>query len=288
MLNKINVKNFVLSTIVQLRDIHKEVIVLVEGESDKRLFGNFLSRSLCRILVADGKENVVEALTRYRNKRHDDHRVCGIVDNDYWPVTTGKPIYPSGLFVTDTHDIETMIIRSSAFHKLVSELCDPIRLEVFLKSRGANDLRDVLLSEASKIGNLRLAAILKKADLRFKELALERLIESETLELRVDALYDMVSEHSNVRLSRDTLRAWVQQCIEQLAPDPWILVTGHDVVGVLVVALNEKLSKRSHRKDDLEKDLRLAFERHHFQDTQLYKDLSRWGDAIDVPGFVKN
>jgi hypothetical protein len=279
--NDVNVR---INQVKMARASFSGFFVAVEGPSDKKLYSKLLNDGVSKVLAIGDKEKVLQFLKILSR----DSKVCGIVDNDYWPVTTQRPYELRALFVTDTHDAETLIIRSQAFHDLIAECCDEDALASFLAKRGVDDLRDVLVEEASKIGTLRLVNDLKGCYLRFNQLHFEDIVDKETLEIDIDALYDEIAEQSNVKVSRETLRTWVEQCHQADDADPWILATGHDMVGILSVALKKKLSKSASQHADIEGKLRISFNDRHFEGTRLCKDLRNWASTMGEKQFVKS
>lgn len=80
--------------------------LLVEGETDKRLYQTFTDEKSCAIYVAYSKANVIAALTILEES--ETPGVLALVDADF-DVLEGKQYTSPNLFLTDAHDVELMI-----------------------------------------------------------------------------------------------------------------------------------------------------------------------------------
>ena len=283
MRNCYNELNLRVGQVKLARDSFRGIFVAVEGESDKKLYSKLFNDGITKVLALGDKEKVLSFLRSLSR----DNKVCGIVDNDYWPVTAQKPYEIKALFVTDTHDLETLIIRSQAFRDLIAECCDEDCLTSFLENRGSNDLREILVAEASKVGALRLVNDLKKRPLRFNCLDFEDMLDRETLTINIDKLYKQVSEHSSANVSCETLKAWVEQCHQVSEADPWILSNGHDMVQIFLFGLKEKFSKKSSQHADIDGKLRISFNEMHFERTNLCQNLCRWAESVGENSLLR-
>jgi len=101
------VKNYlnahsVANTIRMSRSQHAGAFLIVEGDSDVRVFNRFVD-SKCRIISAKNKENAVAALDILSKDKFKG--VLAVVDADFWH-WEGKKIDNPDLLLTDTHDLE--------------------------------------------------------------------------------------------------------------------------------------------------------------------------------------
>jgi hypothetical protein len=53
---------YVAAQIRMLRQVHKGTVLILEGETDARIFDRFIDLNACRIEIGCGKSNVLEAL----------------------------------------------------------------------------------------------------------------------------------------------------------------------------------------------------------------------------------
>ncbi|MDC0833894.1 putative cytoplasmic protein [Geitlerinema sp. FC II] len=103
------------------RSTYNGTFLLVEGSSDKTFYSRFVDRSVCELVSVSGKPSskvlVIEAL-RILESDSNFLGVIAIVDADFDRLS--NCIYDSpNLLYTDTHDLETMLIKSPAFEKFI-------------------------------------------------------------------------------------------------------------------------------------------------------------------------
>lgn len=257
---------------------HKDTYVVVEGETDAAFFSELLGSGI-RFQVGSGKRRVVAIMMLLNGDGFGD-RAFGIVDADYWPLTGDKPDLPN-LFVTDTPDVESLVVKSEAFRKTVKNYCNSKFIENFLRDEGFGDpgaMRDILVKGAAKLGYLRYMSEREKKGIDFKGLDFASFVDFETLQIN-DARLAAVLGDSN-EASRMLVADWLGNYTEE-AFDPWKFACGHDIVSLMVVALREtelgwRQNRDSYNKDDIEAGLRQAYETRHFRETCLYRDIEDW------------
>ena len=107
--------------------------LIVEGESDRNGYKHLIDTESCRIIPAHGKENALDALDIL--EEDDFPGVLAVVDADFWRLEGIKPSSPN-LFITDTHDLETMILKSPALGKLLTEFGSDSKIEELTQQSG--------------------------------------------------------------------------------------------------------------------------------------------------------
>jgi hypothetical protein len=254
-------------------DGYRGVFIMVEGETDRALYHYFFHEEKCRFILSTGKPKAISAMRKLKGQRN----VIAILDADFSRIT-GKDLPDmENVFLTDTHDSETLIIRSKAFSKTLNNYCDMGKLELFLKTR---DLREVLLLSAQKIGLLRLANEKLRRSIRFNCLEFEKFTDPDTLEINLTALVGQLVEQSDDEVPVKDLEEQIRIFIQE-KHDPWMVVCGHDVVRILVVGLKNRLGfGRPYHPTDIETGLRQAFETGHFRETKLYQLIKDWSERV--------
>lgn len=240
-------------------------ILLLEGSTDARLYGNFTDGKKCRILPADGKENALGALQILVQDGWQG--VLAIVDADFGHLEKLKPVNRNVLF-TDTHDLETMLLASPALEKVLREF--KINLEKLSES-----FREEILEVAKLVGYLRWLSITKNFNLTFDVLDFDDFLVGESLTVdkaKLIKALQVASHRASV--------SWPnvpQQIIEivDTSHDLWQVCCGHDVVSTMSVALRRKFD-RNLEPHILEKNLRLAYELRYFSATILYRSIKEW------------
>ena len=148
------------------RSLFSGCFIIVEGPSDYNVYGGFFSKINCSIIPSFKKENAIEALNILEIEKFEG--VIAIVDSDFWKIEKKENI-SKNLFVTDTHDLETMMIKSPALDKILIEYGSRTKIPKYLKITGL-EIRINLLNLGTPIGHLRWISIIDEMNLDFEEL----------------------------------------------------------------------------------------------------------------------
>lgn len=127
------------------RSQDSRTVLLVEGTTDERVFKKFVNPQNCKFVIADGKDNA-KLILQILEKDRKFNGFLAIVDSDFECIKNIKLENPN-LLLTDSHDLETMIISSSAFERFIGEFGDMKKINAFCES-----LKDVLLERTLPIG----------------------------------------------------------------------------------------------------------------------------------------
>lgn len=264
------------------RSQHNGTFIIVEGVTDIRLYQRFMSSEHCWFIPAKGKEKAVGALRIL--DRDEFVGVLAIVDADFWRIEDGI-FHSPNLFITDSHDIETMMLASPALEKILMEWGSENKIQEFVRQHG-KDVRQILLEIGQPVGYLRLVSIEKNLSLKFEGIQFSKFIDRKTLELTVDQLITEVKNKSQ----RHTLdNTSIEQAIQDVSlseDDPWNVCCGHDLIGILSFCLTRTLGSNQEqdvKPELLEKILRTAYEYAYFVETNLYKSLNCW--EMSNPSF---
>ena len=289
-INKYRGEHVVANTITMGATAHKDTYVVVEGETDVAFFSELIG-SGTRFHVGSGKPRVV-AIMRLINGYGVGDRAFGIVDADYWPLTGDKPDLPN-LFITDTPDVESLVVKSEAFRKTVKNYCNSKFIESFLRDQGLEDpaaVRDILVKGAAKLGYLRYMSQKEKKSIDFKGLDFASFVDLETLQIDEQRLGEVLEKSG--KAWRTLVEGWLGDYTEQ-ACDLWKFACGHDIVSLMVVALREtelgwRENRDTYNKDDIEAGLRQAYETRHFKETCLCQNIEEWSNRVRGSSPVNN
>lgn len=254
-----------------LRSDHEGVFLIVEGHSDKLIYERLVNKQEVRITIASGKNNAIKALSIL--EKENFCRVFAVIDADFSRIEQQIPD-SNNLFLTDEHDLEMMLIKSAAFDKLLKERGSEEKIAAFSK-----DIRETLLKLGQEIGKLRLLSLRNKLDLKFEGLKFGKFIDKEKLSINIDELIRSIKNHSQ-KLSLDEQQ--IKQDLSVISDenhDPWQLCCGHDFISILAIALLKVLGTwdtNDVKKEDLERELRLAYELSYFYQTQIYQLMVNW------------
>jgi 5S rRNA maturation endonuclease (ribonuclease M5) len=254
-----------------LRSDHEGVFLIVEGHSDKLIYERLVNKQEVRITIASGKNNAIKALSIL--EKENFCRVFAVIDADFSRIEQQIPD-SNNLFLTDEHDLEMMLIKSAAFDKLLKERGSEEKIAAFSK-----DIRETLLKLGQEIGKLRLLSLRNELNLKFEGLNFSKFIDKKNLSIDIDKLIISIKNHSQ-KLSLDEQQ--IKQDLSVISDenhDPWQLCCGHDFISILAIALWKVLGTRNAndvKKEDLERELRLAYELSYFYQTQIYQLMVNW------------
>lgn len=254
-----------------LRTQHTGSFLIAEGDTDARVWKNLMDSTKCRVVIAHNKNNAIAVLNIL--EQANVAGVVAVVDADFDILEETVPLSPN-LLLTDTHDLETMLLKSPALEKVVTEHGSAEKIESF-----AQDIRQTLLQSAKIIGYLRWASLKFNYCLKFEGLKFKKFVDDRTLILDESKLIKIVKDNSEkagldeqeIRANMDSLKTDTQ--------DMWHVCCGHDMISILSIALCKALGSFNSQKADpkvLESYLRVAYESAHFRETKLYIAIQTW------------
>lgn len=252
--------------------------LLVEGDTDRRLFEKFVDRSRCDLEVCLNRSFALAVLAELAETRTPG--VLAVVDADFDRL--GHVVRPANVVWTDTHDVETLLLRSQALDDVLREHGSDEKCDRFAEKHGP--IREALARAGLSLGYLRWHSLLTNLALRFEGADVSKFVDDG---LASDA--HKVCQHVGARSTPpshrpEVLRAAID-ALQEPWHDPWQVCCGHDLVEVLSLALRKTLGSRPAadvKAEALETDLRLAFDRRRFEETQLCQDVCAW-QAANAP-----
>jgi Protein of unknown function (DUF4435) len=269
------------NTVRQQRSTFSGTFLLVEGRSDKIFFERFVNTDLCHFLVTEGKDNAIKALNSIEKSGYTG--ILVIIDADFDQLETSPPQSPN-LLRTDTHDLETMILKSPALDKLLAIYCSDDKLKEF-----GRDVRTTLLEAGMSIGYFLWLSNSKNLNLTFDGLKFKEFIDDRTIHLDERKLINEVKNKSQPAAKPALADPTdIQKRIaakKQDSHDPWQICRGHDLVEILSIGLRKAwgsndaidvVPRSNERKSTLESQLSLAYEAAYFLKTQLYQEIMTW------------
>ena len=263
--------------------------LLLEGETDSRLYEKFVDGERCEMISTHGKEKALASLAILENENFPG--VLAIVDADFDRLE-GKSSASPNLLFTDTHDLETMMLKSSAFGYFLDQHRSKEKMEGLLRKAGKEDIREILLETALPIGYSLWLSLRENLGCDFDKLSFDNFINKNTLRLKRTDFFNAFtgSIQNNNRYTKKIRQPMLSEeeffsRVEQLsdsAHDPWHVCRGHDLIQILSLGLHKAIGTRQSptvTPEELETKLRLAFAYSHFRETQHYLDIRKWQDA---------
>ena len=250
--------------------------LIVEGQTaDLRVYKRLIDSEQAQATPAHNKNNALAALKILEDAHFDG--VVVIVDADFWRLEGVEPTSPN-LFITDTHDLETMLLESPSLEKLLDEFGSEQKIANFIANSKMN-LRQALLTAARPIGYLRWASQRNDLSLTFEGIVFSRFIDRNTLHIDTG---ELIREVKNKSRRHDLSDSNLQDKINELTDskhNSWDICCGHDLVSILSFGLYRVLGSNQRREVEpevLEKFLRAGYESTYFLSTQLYQSLRGW------------
>ena len=262
------------NTVRMTRTLHKGAFLIVEGDTDARVYKRFVDETDCKVIPAHNKDNAIDVLTILENESLEG--ILTIVDADFWHLE-GIKTNSENLFLTDTHDLETMIISSSKVQEKILSECGSTNKMNQLHHPAIH----LVLEATLPIGLFRWIASssMDNLPLKFRDLPFENFVEIPKLKANINKLLEEVKANSGEpEINEKSIKNKIKS-LKKENHDPWQVCSGHDMVQILAIGLrsvfgNRKMSKLT--ADILEQMLRVAYEYSHFQLTQLYQSIENW------------
>lgn len=271
----------VMSNILMYRkQVPNQAFLLVEGESDIGFYKNIINKKTCRIVSLSGKEKVEKAL-RILNA-HQVKGVIAVIDKDY-DALLGCLEEEDNLYHTDTHDVETMILKTGAFERFVNEFGNDDKIGHFENVKGCTVLEE-LLAIANKVGTLRFLNMKCKWGVGFRNVELNRCL-TDQLELDETVLIDALLYHDDKKYLRQEITETLEQELNK-GHDPWEMSRGHDLTQLIAIFFTRRSSMAlgntrafGMNGRDVESAIRLAYREEDFETTLLYAGMMQWQEA---------
>jgi hypothetical protein len=273
----------VANKIRQLRETYSGSFLLVEGKSDKVFYERFIDKLACHLEITDGKafnkSNKQCAIAILEILEKSNFRgVLAIVDADFDRLQNTSVTSPN-LLRTDTHDLETMLIKSPAFDKVIVMFGSEEKIIKF-----GRDLRTVLLESGTTVGYLRWVSQSDGLNLKFEGIEFKNFINNQTIQIsEIELIKEVKNKSKAYSLDNEDLQKRLTNK-KNSSHNPWQVCCGHDLVEILSIALRKAIGSNrdidvkanSHdRKNTLENFLLLAYEENYFHQTQLYLEIRK-------------
>ena len=252
---------------------HKGPFLIVEGSSDARFYKMFINHKACRVVPANSKEAVLQVVSSLESEVEG---ILGIVDADFWKVDGIEPP-SSNVIMTDTHDLESLILSSSALNKVLAEYGNDREIDDF-EYRTGHTIQEVLAESGKIIGFCRWISLTNRFSLKFSHLNFGKFIEGRDLSVDIDLFFKALRKNSSFDVPVKSMKRTLKTAIN--APhDPWQLTCGHDMVSILLIGLKYRFGENNAEKlvrGSLESDLRLSYSEENFRKTQMHAAIQQW------------
>lgn len=255
------------------RTLHSGAFLIVEGDTDMRLYEKFTDNSHCILIPASTKNNAIDALQLLEADVFEG--ILVIVDTDFWNLDGVDPGNPN-IILTDTYDLESMLIFSDALDKVLHDFG---KLDKIPKP-----IRDKLLESTLPIGFLRWLSYHKifASNLNFEKLPFHKFVDRNSLIIDIDILIEEVKNNSkHSKIKEVEIKTKIEELMDE-EHDPWQVCCGKDMTEILTIGLRHVFGKRNARSmtaEILDGILRVAYDDSCFCLTQLYNSVKEWERA---------
>ena len=274
----------VANTVMMLATAFDGTIAVVEGITDRRLYGKFFDKEKVEVVIAHSKSNVRNTI-RETFKERNFRRVVGIIDADLDRLT-GRA-HKAPLFLTDTRDSEGMMLNSKAFDDILDEYGDRDRMDRFTDSHGS--IKKAIMAAAYPIGLLMYLSETKGLGFSFKDLDYDYFIDRKSLRCDIKRMIENIMSRS--RAARHvSVKNVYQMILTEEEHEKKDVCRGHDLMAVMAIGLKYIFGANNSRglnDDILSGSFRLAYDRDDIESTELYRESSEWCKENDLALWVR-
>ena len=252
----------------------KPVIINVEGDSDINFYRWFTDRRV-ELNQNNGKSAAIEAVAIAI--RANKKGIVAIVDSDFDHILKIGP--DKNVFRTDTHDIETMMLKEDLLR-----FSDPNLRDISKSSNlSFDDIWNHILDIGMRIGKLRLISTEKNMNLNFKE-AERQLDKDEIIAFKNNQIVFDVNKYINYCVpyysGRNELIRDIKETLERDKRefDIWQICRGHDLSLIISIFYSKRmLGKRNVSRDEIENLIHSNYIiSRKIKKTVLYQSIKDW------------
>ena len=242
-----------------------KIIVLVEGDDDIRLYGKFFDNSKV-ILFPTGTCFYIVPILDSITPKHSD-KIIGIKDSDFDKILNIN-YSNDNLFITDTHDAETLCISQCNINDIVYE---------YTGIHPIYDVKNILFNNMKWISALKLINYAYELGICFKGFKMRHIYDGEN-DIDINTCITEIKKHENNNSIHDfpdeqQLKISVSKFDIN---DHYQLHNGHDFINCLAIFINRKIKSNKVNTKDLCHNIRLLYTMENFRSSLLYKNISEW------------
>lgn len=251
------------------------ILIIVEGSTDINFFNGYrLDNRFIYESPENGKREVISAVKELRKAGND--AVYGVCDADFDELSG---INHNGIFYTDAHDLEMMLVKGGVVDKFIMmhtdrKLIQGQKAEIF-----CHEIKINILCACYRLGLLKWYNYLNHSRLNFKGMTHRDFIIINNTEVTVDdeAYINHIINRSkanngilNISILHNEMRR-----LDLMSPEHFSICNGHDFTSILKMMYDTELSvNKNMRLDEIENCLRMSYDKETFRTTKLYSSLS--------------
>jgi len=256
-----------------------KVIMVVEGGTDIRLFRKFFSHEMLEFVDVDGKSQVLHVMSDLIEIYAK--RLLAICDADFDNLTEIEND-DLGVFLTDYHDAEIMMIQSSAFAAFAQEYS----MDNWVYR--SDEILENCLAVAYTVGLLRWMSVENNLKLNFKAINLHSFlnIDDECIEIDTSCLISTLLQRS-ANAPRVTTANLIAEKLEEYKVRNCCklqVCCGHDATKIVScvyqqpsVSLETNMNQRK-----VESSLRIGYGKSEFESSVLFRRVNSFLSSVGV------
>jgi len=245
--------------------------VLLEGETDIRLFRKLFNLGTCKVeKIPGGNAKVESAVSELLNIYE---MIIGIRDADF--IHLGSiPYSKTNMFLTDFHDIEmTILSEDDIISTIVFEFTD-------LLKENHNTIREKLISALEQISLLKWLNEIEKLEMVFDKTGFQDLISFVNSNIDFDQYFNrLLSKSPNAKiLDINSIKLKISR-LKALNPHPYQLCNGHDFIKTLSQFIRNQGKAKGINEEIISSILRINYSKEKFYSTNLFASTKAWADS---------
>lgn len=271
-------------------------IVIVEGNSDRRLYAQIFDARKSVIEPVEGKNNVL-AVVRMLLEDFPGS-VIGVVDDDFDSLEGNCHKEPY-IISTDAHDFETQLIFSPALEKIINHVMPDEKLGFV--SQFVEDLKTELVKIGSPLGYIRWISKKEHLNICFRRIQYGRIVCSKDKKIDISLIIDeLLSNNKHLHIDKQQLIDKIQE-LQSEEIDPRFLCQGHDLVNIFIIIVPELLKSYISTTDKkfsftvnkvnsetaVREKLIMSYEMNHFRKTRTYSKIKTWEIRNQPTGILR-
>lgn len=254
---------------------NSRILIVVEGITDIRFFNAYrLDNRFIYESPENGKREVIAAVNELRQAGND--AVYGICDADFDGLSG---ITHAGIFYTDAHDLEMMLVKGGVVDKFIMMHTDRKLIQGDMAEIFCREVKMNILCACYRLGLLKWYNYLTHSGLNFKGMTHREFVSINNTEATVD-------EQGYIQYVINRSRAYQgglnitdlhnqMRKLELQSPDHFSVCNGHDFTCILKMMYETNISvNKNMRLDEIDSYLRMSYDQPTFRTTKLHTSLN--------------
>ncbi|MES2589195.1 MAG: DUF4435 domain-containing protein [Bacteroidota bacterium] len=248
--------------------------VLLEGETDIRLFRKFFNLENCKVENIPGGNPKLEMAVSELVKISE--LVIGIRDADFINLAEA-PYSKTNIFLTDFHDIEmTLISQDDSMSSLIFEFTDIQKENHYL-------VREEIICTIEKVSLLKWLNYRENLEIVFNKTGFQDLLSFVNLRIDFDQYFSrLLSKSPNAKIVDIDIIKSKMTGLKALNPNPYQLCNGHDFTKTFSQFIREKGKTKDIDDVTLSSILRINCTKDFYYSTRLFASTKAWSESKSI------